>query len=128
MSGKKNNSRQNKIQLFLQRNSVPMMFILICAVCIPLSGFSAGHLANEIVTRMGQHVSHPEPADSDYGRHGLELWHDAGRDGGRNCADIRCRSSNLGHTGHYPGDDYFDTDFDAAGLDVRRTAEQGART
>ncbi|MCI8856162.1 MAG: ABC transporter permease [Clostridiaceae bacterium] len=56
MSGKKNNSRQNKIQLFLQRNSVPMMFILICAVCIPLSGFSAGHLANEIVTRMGRNT------------------------------------------------------------------------
>ncbi len=56
MSGKQNNSRQNKIQLFLQRNSVPMMFILICAVCIPLSGFSAGHLANEIVTRMGRNT------------------------------------------------------------------------
>lgn len=56
MSGKKNNSRQNKIQLFLQRNSVPMMFILICAVCIPLSGFSAGHLANEIVTRTGRNT------------------------------------------------------------------------
>ena len=56
MRVKKNNSRQNKIQLFLQRNSVPMMFILICAVCIPLSGFSAGHLANEIVTRMGRNT------------------------------------------------------------------------
>ncbi len=34
--------------------SVPIMFILICAVCIPLSGFSLSYLANEIVARMGR--------------------------------------------------------------------------
>ena len=39
---------------FVRSNSVPIMFILICAVCIPLSGFSPGYLINEIVTRMGR--------------------------------------------------------------------------
>jgi len=40
----------------LRNNSVPVMFIIICAVCIPLSGFSAGYLLNEIVTRMGRNI------------------------------------------------------------------------
>ena len=41
---------------FLAANSVPVMFILICAVCIPISGFSPAYLLNEIVTRMGRNV------------------------------------------------------------------------
>lgn len=41
---------------FLRQNSVPVMFILICAVLIPISGFSGGHLLNEIVTRMGRNI------------------------------------------------------------------------
>ncbi len=40
----------------LRNNSVPVMFIIICAICIPLSGFSAGYLINEIVTRMGRNI------------------------------------------------------------------------
>ena len=40
----------------LKDNSVPLMFILICAVCIPLSGFSPAYLINEIVTRMGRNI------------------------------------------------------------------------
>ncbi len=40
----------------LRNNSVPVMFIIICAICIPLSGFSAGYLLNEIVTRMGRNI------------------------------------------------------------------------
>ncbi len=40
----------------LRNNFVPLMFIIICAVCIPLSGFSAGYLLNEVVTRMGRNV------------------------------------------------------------------------
>ncbi len=40
----------------LRSNTVPLMFILICAVCIPLSGLSAGYLFNEIVTRMGRNI------------------------------------------------------------------------
>ena len=37
-------------------NSVPIMFVIICAICIPLSGFSASYLFNEIVTRMGRNT------------------------------------------------------------------------
>lgn len=32
------------------------MFVLICAVCIPISGFSVSYLLNEIVTRMGRNI------------------------------------------------------------------------
>lgn len=45
-----------KILTFLGNNSVPIMFILICAYCIPTSGFSAGYLLNEIVTRLGRNA------------------------------------------------------------------------
>lgn len=41
---------------FIRDNSVPLMFVLICAVCIPMSGLSAPYLLNEIVTRMGRNV------------------------------------------------------------------------
>ena len=41
---------------FLANNSVPIMFILFCAVCIPVSGFSPSYLLNEIVTRMGRNT------------------------------------------------------------------------
>lgn len=52
MNGNKNFS--GKALAFIKMYSVPIMFILICAVCIPLSGFSPSYLANEIVTRMGR--------------------------------------------------------------------------
>jgi simple sugar transport system permease protein len=45
-----------KIGGFIRSNPVPMMFVLICAVCIPISGFSAGYLLNEIITRMGRNI------------------------------------------------------------------------
>ena len=38
----------------LRQASVPIMFIIICAICIPISGLSANLLINEIVTRMGR--------------------------------------------------------------------------
>ncbi len=41
---------------FVRNNTVPIMFVLICAVCIPLSGFSTGYLLDEIVTRMGRNI------------------------------------------------------------------------
>ena len=41
---------------FLRRSSVPLLFIIICAICIPLSGLSPNMLANEIVTRMGRNA------------------------------------------------------------------------
>ena len=45
-----------KILNFIRNNSVPLMFVLICAVCIPVSGFSPSYLINEIVTRMGRNI------------------------------------------------------------------------
>ncbi len=41
---------------FVRNNPVPMMFVLICAVFIPLSGFSPGYLLDEIITRMGRNI------------------------------------------------------------------------
>ena len=41
---------------FLANNSVPIMFIIFCAICIPISGFSPSYLLNEIVTRMGRNT------------------------------------------------------------------------
>ena len=38
------------------QNTVPLMFILICAVAIPIAGFSPTHLLNEIMTRMGRNT------------------------------------------------------------------------
>ena len=35
-------------------NTVPIMFIVICAICIPVSGFSPSYLINEIMTRLGR--------------------------------------------------------------------------
>lgn len=52
-----NNAPLGKRELqFLSANTVPVMFIIICIVCIPLSGLSAGYLINEIVTRMGRNI------------------------------------------------------------------------
>lgn len=41
---------------FARDNIVPIMFVCICAFCIPLSGFSVSYLLNEIVTRMGRNI------------------------------------------------------------------------
>ena len=41
---------------FLKNNSVPIMFILICSVCIPISGFSVPYLLNEIMSRLGRNA------------------------------------------------------------------------
>lgn len=39
---------------FSKNNTVPLMFIIICAICIPLSGFSINYLLSEIVTRISR--------------------------------------------------------------------------
>ncbi len=49
-------SNREKIGSFLRRGSVPLLFIIICAICIPMSGLSATYLTNEIVTRMGRNA------------------------------------------------------------------------
>ena len=40
----------------IRNNSVPLMFILLCAIFIPLSGFSGSYLLNEIMTRLGRNA------------------------------------------------------------------------
>lgn len=48
--------QKGKAGAFLRRGSVPLMFIVICAFCIPMSGLSPSYLINEIVTRMGRNA------------------------------------------------------------------------
>ena len=45
-----------KVKDFIGNNTVPIMFILICAYCIPSSGFSASYLLNEVMTRLGRNA------------------------------------------------------------------------
>ena len=40
----------------LRNNTVPIMFVLICVICIPISGFSPAYLLNEIITRLGRNA------------------------------------------------------------------------
>ena len=40
----------------LRNNTVPIMFIIICSICIPISGFSPAYLLNEILTRLGRNA------------------------------------------------------------------------
>ena len=56
MSKTQKNTGSNSILELVRNNSVPLMFIIICAVCIPISGFSPGYLLNEIVTRLGRNA------------------------------------------------------------------------
>ncbi len=40
----------------IRNNAVPLMFAVIVAVCIPVSGFSGGYLLNEIIARLGRNA------------------------------------------------------------------------
>ncbi len=53
--GQKNNAGK-ELSGFIRNNTVPIMFVIICAICIPLSGFSPGYLMDEIITRMGRNI------------------------------------------------------------------------
>ena len=55
MSRKPQSAGKN-VLTFLRNNTVPLMFIVICAVCIPISGFSPAYLLNEIITRLGRNA------------------------------------------------------------------------
>ena len=46
--------RKFDYKLFLAKNIVPIVFIVISAAMAPLSGYSGGHLVQEIVTRLGR--------------------------------------------------------------------------
>ncbi|MDR1049267.1 MAG: ABC transporter permease [Synergistaceae bacterium] len=47
-------SRKNRLANFLAGGAVPIIFILISAVAIPLSGFSATYLIQELLIRIGR--------------------------------------------------------------------------
>ncbi|MCC8024404.1 MAG: ABC transporter permease [Clostridium sp.] len=56
MSKKRKNSGDDFILELARDNYVPLMFVIICTVCIPVSGFSPAYLINEIVTRLGRNA------------------------------------------------------------------------
>ena len=56
MKEKKNIPAGKRILELVRNNAVPIMFIIICAVFIPMAGFSPSYLLNEIVTRMGRNL------------------------------------------------------------------------
>ena len=56
MSRKTNLSAGKRALDLVQNNAVPIMFIIICAIFIPMAGFSPSYLLNEIVTRMGRNL------------------------------------------------------------------------
>lgn len=49
-------SSGQKLARFLANNIVPVLFIVICAFGIPLSGYSANYLVNEVITRIGRNA------------------------------------------------------------------------
>ena len=56
MSKLNNASAGTRSLEFVRNNTVPIMFIIICAVFIPMSGFTPGYLIKEIITRMGRNL------------------------------------------------------------------------
>ena len=56
MSEKKNIPAGKRLLELARNNAVPIMFVIICAVFIPMAGFSPSYLLNEIVTRMGRNL------------------------------------------------------------------------
>ena len=56
MSTKQKKNGSNHVLELLRNNSVPIMFVIICIICIPLSGFSPAYLLNEIMTRLGRNA------------------------------------------------------------------------
>jgi len=55
MNGK-NTSAPKKALNFLSNNAVPVMFIIIIAICLPMSGFSPAFLLNEIMSRLSRNA------------------------------------------------------------------------
>ena len=56
MSNKKTVPAGKRALELARSNAVPIMFIIICAIFIPMAGFSPSYLLNEIITRMGRNL------------------------------------------------------------------------
>ena len=122
-------SFSKKVLGFVQDNTVPLMFVLICAVCIPLSGFSVSYLLNEIVTRMGRNIFLilclliPIMAGM-----GLNFGMTLGAMAGEIALirpDSRLRLADLGDSRRSPCDDPFDPHLHAARLCLWQTPQHG---
>lgn len=44
------------LKMFLGRNIVPIIFIVVSTIMAPLSNYSAGHIVQEVVTRLGRNT------------------------------------------------------------------------
>ena len=53
MNGKRNNFSFTGL---IRDNSVPVLFVIICLIMIPLSGFSFSYVLNEVMTRLGRNA------------------------------------------------------------------------
>ena len=49
-------SSGKRVMELVRNNAVPIMFIIISAIFIPMAGLTPGYLLNEIVTRMGRNL------------------------------------------------------------------------
>ena len=47
-------TRGEKFLRFLEKNAVPLLFLVICAFGIPLSGYSLNYLGQEVITRISR--------------------------------------------------------------------------
>ena len=56
MSNKKSASSGRTLLDTARNHAVPIMFIIISAIFIPMAGFSPSYLLNEIITRMGRNL------------------------------------------------------------------------
>lgn len=56
MSKNKNIPLNKRAAELARNNAVPVMFIIICAIFIPMAGFTPSYLLNEIITRMGRNL------------------------------------------------------------------------
>ena len=56
MNTRPKNGFSPKLAAFVRNNYVPLMFVIICAVSIPVSGFSSGYLLNEMIPRVGRNT------------------------------------------------------------------------
>ena len=52
----KGNRKNFSFTGFIRDNSVPVLFVIICLIMIPLSGFSPSYVLNEVMTRLGRNA------------------------------------------------------------------------
>ena len=48
------NNNSNKLKMFLIRNAVPIVFLIISAIAIPISRFSMTYLLQEMLIRLSR--------------------------------------------------------------------------